>query len=175
MYRGFDAEVRAAGCKALYHQLEKARFGGVLRAMSERPRMKAIHLRRDNLLRAHLSYRIAHETRVFGIESPADRTTTTVRLDPGACIRSFERTNERAARFAAALSGIDVFELAYERLSERFDEEIDRVQAFLEIPRVPLTPRTLQQEVRPLSVAIENFGELRAALDPTPWARFFDD
>jgi hypothetical protein len=55
--------------------------------------------------------------------------------------------------------------LEYEMLTRQWPQEIERVQKFLNVDALPLTPGKEKQETRALSQVIEKFEEVWRALE----------
>ncbi len=175
VFRGYADHVEAVGFKIFYEHLERAGLEPLGRRLVEMPALHVIHLRRANLLRARLSNVIALKTGVWGIQSPAQRRDVRVRLDPEDCRRYFVEMSDLAEKYGAAFAGHPTLAMTYEALAAGIETERERIQRFLGVEPAALHARTIKQEVRPLSAAIENLEELERAFRDTPWHRFFDD
>jgi LPS sulfotransferase NodH len=173
--RGYDQTIRAVGFKVFYFQLEKPYFDQARTYLASLPGLRVLHLRRRNLLRAYLSKVVMVRTKVSGIKSDAERRAPSVALAPADCLRYFEHTRQQQNLYERLFAEQAVLPVLYEDLAADYDRETERIQKFLDVVPTSLQARNLRQEIRPLSVAISNYAELRTKFESTPWAEFFDD
>ena len=66
-------------------------------------------------------------------------------------------------------------EVIYEHLSQNTDVEIQKIQKFLNLSKVPVKAQTHKQIQQPLSQIIENYEDLKSRFNNTEWAAFFED
>lgn len=201
VYREFDGAIGAAGfVLQIYHPFglrafpgirENPAWGNIWQILQAMPGLRVIHLRRDNDLRRHLSHVLARETGQWHDWKPGRVDTVThlhkpqalerggdthaaVRLDARRLRTDFEEVEalHRAAerRFADG----PYRALTYEALCEAPETLGAQLLDFLGLAPQALTPAVSRLESRPLDQSIENFAELRAAFQGTPWARFFE-
>jgi LPS sulfotransferase NodH len=139
---------------------------------------KIIYLRRENLLRHVVSNVFAEAAGTYHHRSGTttkrpDRITLDVeRLRRGI---DFRRRNLAAER--QALSGLDRLELVYERDLESAEVQAQtfaRIQSFLGVEEVDLTPRLRKAVAKPLAQLVENYDDVRAVLSGTPDEAFLD-
>ena len=115
-------------------------------------------------------------TKVSGIKSEAEhRASPVVALAPADCLRYFEHTRQQQVLYERLFAENDVLPVLYEDLAADYDRETMRIQEFLDVAPTSLRARNLRQEIRPLTVAITNYAQLRMEFESTPWAEFFDD
>ncbi len=174
VYRGYAARIEAVGFKVFHQHLDRPRFRPLRNYLASKPGLRVIHLRRRNLLRALLSRTIAASTGVWGIASREQRSPLRVRLEPAGCLEYFEAVSRQWQEYERIFPPGALLDVSYESLAAAFGEEIERIQRFLEVEKTDLPRLTLQQEVRPLPEAIENYTELESALSGTSWSVFFD-
>lgn len=174
VYRGYAARIEAVGFKIFHLHLDRPQLHLLRRYLVEKPGLRIIHLRRRNLLRTFLSRTIAGRTGIWGIPSPEQRSPLRVRLEPAGCLEYFETVSRQWAEYDEFFRPSTLLDVNYETLVGAFGEEMERVQRFLGVERTDLPRLTIQQEVRSLPEAIENYAELESALAGTSWSVFLD-
>lgn len=128
--------------------------------------LKVISLRRRNLLRRYLSYRIMREDKG---RPPIPKSLTVDELTQ----EFMAREAELAAydrRFGDALLPV-----VYEDLVADFSKEIQRIQHFLKVRACQLHPVTKPNLSRPLSALIKNIEYLSRRFEATRWGWFFEE
>lgn len=175
LLRGYGQNIQAVGFKVFYSHLEEPHFERARPYLASLSGLRILHLKRRNLLRAYLSKVVMSRTKVSGIKSEAERRSPRVALVPADCLRYFEHTRRQQVLYDRVFAETDVMQVLYEDLAADYDQETARIQEFLTVVPTSLRARNLRQEIRPLSVAITNYPELRTAFESTPWAEFFDD
>jgi hypothetical protein len=148
----------------------------VLAAVLADPEVAKLVLRRDDLVQAFVSERIAEALDQWEVYDPRDlvRERPRVHVDPDALRAHAAATrayyDDVTGRMAA--SGQPWIELRYEALTE-LDEQ-RRAFAFLGVrpPDEPLAPRSVRQNGAPLTALLANHAELVAELRGDPLARY---
>jgi len=124
-----------------------------------------ISLRRRNLLRRYLSFRVMREDKG---------------QEPTAKNMSVEELNKELTARESEIETFDqryghrLLKLYYEDLVDDFDIELAKAQTFLGLPVRQLAPATERNPFRPLSEAIVNRDELYEAFKDTHWDWFFE-
>jgi hypothetical protein len=147
-----------------------ARFGkwpGLWQRLEADESLHVISLRRNNLLRRALSFRIMVEPKT----SPPEPK----RMSPEQLRLEFERREQELTRFDQRFSEHPLLPVSYEELCTQYETTLGRIQAFLGVPTRPLQPGTTRERPRRLQDAIANFDELAEAFAATRWAWFFDE
>lgn len=114
-------------CRPVAHRSATVRR---LAAADRRRGLHIISVRRSNLLRRYLSYRVMREPKS---DPPGPK-----RLTPDEPQSEFERQEEEVARFDAQFARHPVLRLSYEELCGSYDLTIRRVQAFVGVEPVHL-------------------------------------
>lgn len=166
-------DIQAVGFKIFYHHPAWDTSGAVWDYLQGQEGLRVIHLKRENALRSLVSKRIAQKTDVWkqsGQEGePTDKTIT---LTPEECFEYFETTIRHEQEGDARFAGKPVMQMTYERLTSNYDEEIVRIQEFLQVDPMPLPIKTSKQNPETLQDLIANYGEVEAALRGTAWERY---
>jgi LPS sulfotransferase NodH len=171
----YPDSIRAVGFKLFYYHAREGAAASIWPYLRERPRLKVIHLRRENLLQTHVSRKRAALTDQWVNVSGQPEQQVVLRLDYDECLEDFERTRsweDDAGRF---FEGHPFHDVTYERLAGEPQSEAEAIQQFLGVPVRPLRPSTHRQARQSLSATIANYAELKAQFSGTPWQAFFSD
>lgn len=101
-------------------------------------------------------------------------TTTTVHLDPEECRFYFHKLDEFEQKADLALQDHRKLEVVYEDLSEKREEELQRICAFLNVPHHSVSTRLKKQILAPVSEPVDNYSQLKEYFRGTKWSRFFE-
>jgi len=138
-------------------------------------RVGVIYLHRRNMLRRLVSTKIALATQTWIAYTQPPPATVQVTVDPNAAIAEIEDDWRRERELRDAFKGHKTLHLWYEDLTARFDAEIVKVQAFMDVPIHLLRPTCWKQQTLPLTDVIANYPALREAWEGTPWEWFLRD
>lgn len=174
----YPRHIGAVGFKIFYyHAQDDAAWADVWPHLIADTGIKVIHIKRQNMLRTHLSRMRAMQTDVWVQQNQNTAPNIgPITLDYAACLEEFRQTEAYEASFDTQLANHPLLELNYETLADDHDATMRRVFAFLDVPYRPVRPGTVKQSSRrPLSAAIANYAALQAQFAGTRWARFFDE
>ena len=170
-FRVYPARVAAVGF-ALHRS--GARFGnwpdlwGILEADTE---LHVISLRRNDLLRRHLSHALLRERNQSGQGAafvPAPRA-----YRPEDLQAEFERAERELAVFDRRFAEHPLLRVAYEQFCDDYGATLRRIQVFLGV-RPRLVQAGTRRNASPhLDRLLTNYDELAGAFAPTRWAWFF--
>jgi hypothetical protein len=202
VFRNFSPEVERVGfVLQVYHPWGLKAFpgiranpvwGDVWSQLAAMPDLRVIHLRRDNLLRRHLSHVMARKTGNWHAWVPdtVDKVTHLgavprvgatrshpgpVRLDHERLVVDFEETEQLHRLAAERFSYHPVYSLSYEALCRDFHGVCDRVQTFLGVHPIRMTAAVTKLEQRSLAESIVNYDALKRRFSGSRWQAFFDD
>jgi LPS sulfotransferase NodH len=166
---------RIVGCKVMYGHVTWHELQQILRADG----MRAIHLRRDNLLRRYVSLQIAGQTG-YWIDTQEDRGPAS---DPPRVVIDIDRfleasvlSLERSKQADRALAQVPSIEVWFEDVTADVDGELRRIGTFLGAsdPVYEGSTTLRRQNAARLRDLVLNYDDLVAALTGTPMARFLD-
>jgi LPS sulfotransferase NodH len=168
--------VRATGFKLFAEYVRCPGTDKLLQRMRARvPRLRIVHITRDNYLDVLISRAIARQTgiwekRVGG--APPENRLVKVIIEPKVALESFERL-KRADAFFSDLKGRRYHRVNYNDLTTDLSHELNNVFRFL--GQVSFTPdvRLMKQNVRPAHEILDNYPELQDAFLGTEYSRFF--
>ena len=147
--------------------------------LRSRTDIRIVHLVRENLLRQKLSGRLAKATNKWGVGATGgiaeSEERPRVSLDPELCKRDFEAKERMQREAEQDFKDHDLLRTSYEKILSDPCAELTRIQRFLGLDVESLHTETQKQEKRPLDQAIINYSELHAAMEDTPWIRFFEE
>jgi hypothetical protein len=167
IFRSYPADTGAVGF-ALHRS--GARFGNwprLWQRLEADESLYVISLRRENLLRRFLSFRIMVEPKT---QPPQPKV-----FRPEQLRAEFERRERELAEFDRRFSRHPLLPVRYEELCGDYEAAVGRVQAFLGVSPQPLQPGTTRDRPRRLRDAIANYDELCRTFAATRWAAFFHD
>lgn len=163
--------------------------------LSAMPELKVIHLRRNNLLKRHLSHIQArtsgqwHNWKAEALNNislietlPAthiDRYEVKQhvhRLNPETLELDFKEVENWHSFAEKKLANKASIKLSYENLHLNFDEECRKILSFLGVDStVKLQSSVRKLESRSLTDSIENYGKLKKRFSGSAWSHFFED
>lgn len=204
VYKNINAKTTRVGfVLQAYHPNDLKAFPGIranphwsniwdmLKAM---PDLKVIHLRRNNLLKRHLSHVQARTSgqwhnwkaetlnNISLIEAPP--ATHIDRYDVKQHIHSLNAEvleqdfNEVESWHKFAEQKLDnkaSIKLSYENLHRNFDNECRKALEFLGVDNIELQSSVRKLENRSLRASIKNYDELKKRFSTSPWSLFFED
>jgi LPS sulfotransferase NodH len=193
------ADTKAAGFKFQYRNW--IGFGEVINALVADRGLKVIHLRRDNLLRSLISFRLTRATgqyhrrprqigwrqALLALRHPAraaQRLPSLLKrrqyVAPGLtlsteeCSEFFMQTRMQERRFDEMFEGRELLDITYEAMVDDFPATSQRVLEFIGVRPEPLTYSQQPLNVQPIRALLTNFDELQDAYRDTAAAAFFD-
>jgi hypothetical protein len=169
-YAGGRAKVRA--CKVMYNQLVNPFALGFLRRHRE---LRILHLRRENLLKAHVSRLLMKKRDRVQTKTPVGIVRTHV--DPGDAIRAMRFARARYEHFGAQFAGHECLPLSYEKLFDGQRLEVNiagRICDFLEIERRSMQSTIIKLNPESLADMVKNYEELAEAILRTEFADMLD-
>jgi LPS sulfotransferase NodH len=173
IFGAYNDEIQAIGFKLFPEQIEFRAFQGLWRWLEKRTDIKILYLTRRNLLATYVSLLIAQKDGKYGIKDAAERTQSTISIDPHQCLMEFKSRKQHNAEIERHIRDHRVLNLAYEDVAQCPDDYVQQVQEFLGVDVRDLKITTVRQEVRPLSEVIENYDELRQYFYGTEWGYLF--
>lgn len=175
IFMGQSERIAAVGFKIFYYHARSSAWQPVWNYLVGRRDLHVIHVKRANILRTHLSRKRAVLTQNWvdmeGQPAAAPRLT----LDYEECLHDFEQTRQWEQEHDQLFANHPLHEVIYEDLAADLQQMTNRVQAFLGLPHLALTPKTHRQSRECLANAIANYAELRARFAGSPWSHFFDE
>ncbi len=176
VFASVPRHVKAVGFKLFYVHAQEEHWRGVWDHLKSHTDCKVIHLRRRNIVRVHLSEKIAFQTQRWSILRDDDAyRDVAVEVTFGECLKMLGQTREYVERYQRLFADHDVLEVFYEDLVSNFDAETDRIQRFLGVARRRLRAATRKQARQPLTTMISNYAELKRQCEGTPLAVFLDE
>lgn len=174
IYRKYPEAIGAVGFKIFYsHAPRDTEWGrAVWDYLIRQNELSVIHLRRRNLLAAHLSRKKAASADEWIKYSGASQNTT-VSLNFEETRARFEQSRAWEREYEVMFADHPLLDLCYEDVTADYTDEMKRVQTFLGLPLHGVAPATRKRPPQPLSQQIANYHDLKAQFAGTPWAEFF--
>ena len=175
IFKPYPRVIDCVGFKLFYFHARGTSSSKVWNFLRGDTTIKVIHLKRRNLLRTYLSHQRALRSKVWIDQSGKSTAPPPMHLDPVACEHYFRQMTgwqQDSDRLFANHPKIDIF---YECLAERFSDEIDKIQDFLQVDKCFLKPSTFKQTKKPPSMDILNYRDLAKHFSGTQWELFFQE
>jgi LPS sulfotransferase NodH len=177
VYKKFPPNTRAVGFKIFYYHAQDEDWHPVWDYLKQQREVKVLHITRQNMLRTHLSRKLAMATDTWVDTSGQTSRPKSVRLDYAECLQDFEQTWNWQQEYPRFFSEHEFMEIVYEDLAADYRPVMKDVLTFLgvEANLDLIKPETFKQAQTPLSTAIENYQELKEKFSDTQWAPFFEE
>jgi len=175
VFREYPSGIGAVGFKLLYDHAREDWNRCIWTHLQKDHIFRIIHLKRRNLLRSHISLKRANLTDQWVNVNGRSSREVTLTLDPAECFEAFENMRRQELEVDRLFRKSPVIDIYYEDLDRNHQYEILRVQRFLGVPVLSLTPSLYRITRQPLSKVILNYDEIKGAASGTPWEAFFDD
>ena len=160
----------AVGCKVNYSQI--SRYPATISWVKQND-VKVIHLVRNNLLKRHVSNKIAITRDQHHSHKPLKPIK--VYIDPKILLQDFRRRQNRFERYRELFRGFPFLEVSYESMVADQNTETGRVLKFLGIDQLmPLTTDLVKVNPDSLEEIIENFDTIKQTLMDTEFKDFLD-
>lgn len=175
VYHRFPLQTKAVGFKIFYYHAKSENWKPVWSYLQSEKNIKIIHIKRQNVLKTHLSRKLAVKTDAWVNTSGAQQAPEQVALDYDELLGDFNQTRHWEAQAEVLFKDHPSFEVFYEDLARDYSAIMARIQSFLEVKSENVQAQTHKQTTQPLSFSITNYDELKMKFKDTPWASFFEE
>jgi len=175
VFKRFPRRVLAVGFKIFYYHAQDESWKPVWNYLVEQKKIKVVHIKRKNILRTHLSRKLANMTDTWVNTSGNHQNQRVVSLDYEECLLDFSQTREWENSFDQYFCDHEKIEVFYEDLARDHPSEMGRIQEFLRVEREEVKPQTFKQSNQPLRQAILNYQELKERFTGSSWEPFFEE
>ncbi|MGH8222660.1 MAG: sulfotransferase [Woeseiaceae bacterium] len=165
-FTGGEAKVRVF--KAMYNQLANPFALRYLRAHEE---IRVIHLRRENLLKVHVSRLLMPTRRQLQATSPVEPVW--IRVDPAQAIAAMRKGQKRYEYFERLFERHARLPISYEKLIDGAclqEDTARRICDFLDVAQPPMKSRLVKVNPESLRDMVTNYDEIAAAISRTEFA-----
>jgi hypothetical protein len=169
-YAGGTVRVRAF--KAMYNQLANPFALHYLRDARD---IRVLHLRRENLLKVHVSRILMGKRARVQTTSPVD--TVRIPVEPQRAIAEMRRARARYERFETLFAAHPKLCLSYEGLFDGQFLAADTARAicaFLDVPPHAMKSKLMKLNPESLRAMVLNYDELAAAVSRTEFANMLE-
>ena len=91
------------------------------------------------------------------------------------CQTGFDQTQKWATEADKKFLNNPLLQLTYEELTSDYQEQMRRIQEFLDVKLLNLQPKTVKQNPETLDKLIINYEELKQHFSGTQWEVFFNE
>lgn len=179
VYDNQPREIKVAGFKIFYHHpMDNKENSRIWELLKSDPTIYVIQLRRVNMLRMHISRKIAMQSDVWTAskKSELERVKAkTISFTKEELEEGFNKTKNWEAGALQDFKGHPLIQIEYEKMIANPAHEYQRITEFLGVS--DMAPKTSLRKQNPesLSNLIENYTELKAAFANSEWQSFFDE
>lgn len=174
IFNRYGREIKAVGFKIFYKHPVYDHTGKVWQYLLSMEDLKVIHLRRENILKALVSMKIAKKTDIWKESNESkDIISKRIELTVDECRDYFNQTRKWEEGANEKFAGNSMLELTYEELTSDYQEKMRSIQEFLGVEPIELQPKTAKQNPETLSELIVNYEELKRYFSGTEWEVFF--
>lgn len=169
-YRRGTAKVRC--WKAMYEQLVRP---FALRYVVQNEDIRVIHLRRHNLLKAHISALLMNKREELQATAPTDPVW--IHVNPARAIRAMRKMRARYEYFDRAFERHPRLQVAYENLFDGkylHPDACSRICDFLEVGQFRMESRIVKLNPESPRDMVKNYDQLAAAVRKTEFANLLD-
>lgn len=156
----FPRSIKSVGFKLFYEDLEK----GVFKKIINQPRIKIIHLTRNDLLRQFISLKRAQETEVWSQEKDFNKSPeSAIKIDILGFKKFEEDSIQQRKKMMNLFSQHEMLQISYEDLCLHPEEILASVQRFLNTKPRKLFSLLKKQSSDNIELLVSNYQELLAA------------
>ncbi len=165
----------AVGAKIKYGELTRSEWKGVLDALLADRSVHVVHLVRENRLQRFISHKLVRLTGVSMAYGPEHRPSLPrIMISPEECMDDFRLTAAEENRFREHFRDHPLFDLTYEQLCDRHGRALNELQQFLGVDYGPLIERTVKINSASMHDIVENYAELKNALQRAGYERYLE-
>lgn len=175
VFRRWPRDCAAVGFKLFYYHAREAPQSAVWTYLCGDLSLKVLHIKRRNRLAQYLSLLHAHKSDVWSAAEAAAGEPAPLHLDPESCRAHFASVRQHEEDCAEAFKQHTIRDVYFEDLTSNCEQEFSAIQEVLGLKHEVIKPTLKRQRRRPLSQAVANFDELKAAFRGSCWEDIFDD
>lgn len=175
VFKKFPIQIKAVGFKIFYYHAMGTELEPIWDYLKNNQNIHVLHLKRQNILKTHLSKKKAELTDHWINLTGENVTAKPIELDYKELQRDFIQTRRWESEADQIFSCHPKIGVIYEKLAHDYVGEMDRIQSFLNLDFEKVKPQTHKQASKPLSESILNYQELKKRFNRTPWEEFFTD
>jgi len=160
------------GFKIFYNHPSDSNDRSIWDLLKNNQSIKVIHLRRENLLRAHISYLIALKTKEWSSVDEKENgiDCKKVHIDFEKLFKDFETINNNITETRKTFQNHDFVEILYEDLIKERDITLENILTFLGVPQRKLNSRLEKQNPEKIKNLVSNYEELHKKLVNTEYS-----
>lgn len=169
--------VQAAGFKLFYHHPMDNKDSDIWRRLKEDKGIHIIQLRRENMLRTHISRKIAMRSDVWTASTNKQVNQIgrkSVSFSKSELELGFNKTKTWEANAQKDFYEHPFIQISYERMVATPETELNRLTRFLGVDDFPLETHLKKQNPEKLEDLVENYAQLKKDFKDTEWQDFFE-
>jgi len=173
----YPRRIDAVGFKIFYYHPLDEKCNSLWKALENTKDLYVIHLKRRNILRTHLSWKLANESNEW-VKSKMSSTKLEKKkifLSVDELNREFERTRNWEQEGDTMFAEHPMIEIYYEDIVNNPETQLKKVTDFLGLSYFQPETHLKKQNPEKLYELINNYDELKNYFEHTPWEAFFED
>lgn len=174
IFRGYRSDIDAVGFKVFPSHAQDPRFEHLINFVIGDPKVRVVHLYRNNKLAVYASLARARRSGVWATRAKGRGPSPAVVLDPDECASGLAELEEQERYFRRILKNRPHLQVSYEELTEAPDEHYHRILEHIGLAPEAMRLLTVKQSPRRLEDAVANFAELAQRFSGTPFGRYFE-
>ena len=160
------------GFKILYYQAK--RNNEIWNYLRDLPDLKIIHVLRDNFMESLVSLMVAHRSGIWQLRKWGHLSKDKpVHISPQDAKCYFEYLEFSREHYLSMFEDRDQLVIRHDEIG-KWDQLMRKVQNYLGVDYVPLSPKYNKRLTGGYSNKIANFQELKGFFQGTKWSGFFD-
>lgn len=179
LYSNKPAIIQAVGFKIFYYHPSDMESDQIWQILERDKEIKVIHLKRKNILRTILSRKIAGKTDAWLMKrinkNQLNLEDKQVSFTKEECLKGFTQTKNWEITFDERFGTHQKIDVFYENLIKNQQDELIRIQQFLDVKVETLDTSLIRQNPEKLSDLIINYQDLKENFKGTEWGLFFEN
>jgi LPS sulfotransferase NodH len=170
--------IKAVGFKIFYDHPLASLDREVWDLIVSNPKIKVIHLIRENLVRSHLSLLIAYKTNIWGLtptmqDVPLEKRKVYVNVEK--FIANLRKIRNHQVRIEKVLKQHPLYEVTYEHLIKDQQNVMNRIFSFINVRARTTTTNLRRQNSEPIKNLVQNYDEFSSKINKTEFSCYLNE
>ncbi len=160
VFTPYSTRIEAVGLKIFYEYQEDEYFKRFFDELQNDVSIRIIHLIRKDKLAQYVSLKLAETTSQWNlVRSNEINARSRIRIDRGEFNAYQSKSADKQDELTRLFANHKVLNISYENLCESLDENLERIQLFLEVKPLKLFSLLKKQSIAPINDQIENWED----------------
>ena len=170
-------DCEAVGVKIKYRQLEE-QFQEIFDKIANDKTISIVHLTRKNLLKRYVSHKLSGSQKtphvILNSQKQQEQEQVKVKVNVQNCLEDISSVKKAEIRFREYFKNHKFIEIVYEDILADRNSQMEKIQNFLGVNSIELSPKTVKVNSDNLEDIVENYQELAEAIKETSNAQYLD-